>query len=229
MPKEWVAGYSPSVTKMKPDVARAYLWALLDNAVSLVEDAALLAEPSPARAQSLLILAYEELGKANWVYATFWKSWDAGATGAIIVEPMQTGARHHGAKLQAGLDASGVLYSLPIWVTFQELEPKPPESQRGGSSDNSRVETPAIHDLMAARANEAKQRGFYVDLSRQGEIHTPRDLEVYDLTSHRGHVAAGIVYLIESDKDLVKRPWAHPEPAEEICLRAGAHALYDDY
>jgi AbiV family abortive infection protein len=214
---------------MKSDVARAYFWALLDNATSLVEDAALLAERSPARAQALLILAYEELGKADWVHEAFWKSWQSGRSAALVVEPLSTGARHHGAKYLSGRDAVGVLYDLPIWVTFDELEPLPPESRPGGVSGDFRVETAAIRDRVAASANDAKQRGFYVDVTRDGHIRTPRDLEVYDLDEHRGHIAAGIVYLIGADQELVTRRWTSVEPADEIRLRADAHARYDDF
>jgi AbiV family abortive infection protein len=58
--------------------ARAYWRALVENVVSLIEDAALLLDQSPARARSLLILAQEETGKAQRLYVLAESAWTGG-------------------------------------------------------------------------------------------------------------------------------------------------------
>lgn len=53
------------MTALEPSKARAFWFALVDNAARLVVDADTLGAASP-RAQSLVVLALEELGKAQW-------------------------------------------------------------------------------------------------------------------------------------------------------------------
>lgn len=62
---------------MEPSHARAFWFALVDNAARLVVDADTLG-PESARAQSLVVLAMEELGKAQWVAQIFSWSWYSG-------------------------------------------------------------------------------------------------------------------------------------------------------
>jgi len=191
------------VTRLTPHVAREYWWALLDNATSLIEDSVRLSDPSPARAQALLVLAYEELGKAVWVHDTFQESWSAASLEPLVVAELGAAARHHLAKFLSAHDFAGVLPRPPIWVAWEEL-PLAPRNERFDAGTDVRLETQAILDLTAQRANDAKQRGFYVDLLRDGAIRSPRDLEVFDLEVHRGHVAAAIVTLLVVEEFRVK-------------------------
>jgi AbiV family abortive infection protein len=55
---------------LTPAAARVLWLALLENAARLTVDADALF-PSP-RAQALVVLAQEEVGKAVWVYKAFW-------------------------------------------------------------------------------------------------------------------------------------------------------------
>jgi AbiV family abortive infection protein len=61
---------------LTPTAARAFWLALLENAARIIIDADALF-PSP-RAQSLVVLAQEEIGKAVWVYKSFRNAWNDG-------------------------------------------------------------------------------------------------------------------------------------------------------
>ena len=64
---------------MTPKQARLFWKALMDNTTALIRDAALLlGAGSFGRTRGLLVLAYEELGKASWLYTEFEKAWSAG-------------------------------------------------------------------------------------------------------------------------------------------------------
>jgi AbiV family abortive infection protein len=64
--------------EISAEFARHWWKQLMANAVALVEDAALLASnQSPGRAQSLVVLAMEELAKARWIYEAAQRDWNA--------------------------------------------------------------------------------------------------------------------------------------------------------
>lgn len=141
------------------EFARTWWKHLMANAVALVEDAALLAShQSPGRAQSLIVLAMEELAKARWLYVAAHWEWSAPLglygqpsrpSGEVSVpEGLRSARRPHGQKLQvaeqfaAGLggfwdtDRREDYYSLPDLETFEAT---------------------------AKKRNLDKQAGFYVD------------------------------------------------------------------
>lgn len=95
---------------MAPTPARALWQALLDNAARILVDADRLV-PSP-RAQSLVVLAREEVGKAVWVYETFWNAWNAwndGDEDPIEVSELRKQGCRHLAKLMKATDFATAL------------------------------------------------------------------------------------------------------------------------
>ena len=64
---------------MSPQDACTFWKALIDNASASIADARILvAAGSFGRARSLTVLAWEELGKALWIYEVFATAWNAG-------------------------------------------------------------------------------------------------------------------------------------------------------
>ncbi|WP_062516435.1 AbiV family abortive infection protein [Demequina gelatinilytica] len=217
------------MTAMTPKRAREFFWALVENAIALVEDAALLESQSPARAQSLLVLAYEEVGKASWVLDAFWRAWEDDSDDVRDVKELSAGSRHHGAKYLGGREFSMHLPIPYLWHSPDEMIQLGPMAVGNGEVIEAIGEPPDLPSKIAARANEAKQRGLYVDLDREGVVRAPKDAEVIDLVAHRGHVAASIVTLIYSYAFLVLHDRDTEGAAQALLVRAEAHARDEDY
>ena len=199
--------------------------------MALVEDAALLQETSPARAQSLLVLAYEELGKAVWVNDSFARAWNEGSSESLVVEPLGDSSRQHLAKFLSAYDFSGVLPMPGIWVKWEEMPLAPPDPSRIRDMGETRFETPELTQQGARRANAAKQRGFYVDIERSGVVLTPQDVDVFDLYTHRGHIAAAIatMLVVEEYRAMDARQSFDRRRYSAIMERVDKHAREQDY
>jgi AbiV family abortive infection protein len=149
------------VEQISAEFARHWWKTLMANAVSLIEDAAVLAaHESPGRARSLVVLAMEELAKARWLYQAAQGEWTAplelydqapSAAQPIDVPEGLRGTRWpHAEKLQVAEQfASGLggfwdparrfeYYDLPDLKAFEKT---------------------------AKQRNLDKQAGFYVDRS----------------------------------------------------------------
>lgn len=96
---------------MAPTAARAFWLALLDNAARIVVEADALF-PSP-RAQSLVVLAEEEVGKAVWVYKAFSGAWSDGDETPREVPELRQFGRAHFAKLVEATDFATALLEVP--------------------------------------------------------------------------------------------------------------------
>lgn len=149
---------------MTPKVARCLCLALMDNASRLVAEADALF-PSP-RAQSLVVLAQEELGKAVWIYKAFWSAWNGSDETPIEVPELSSQGRIHAAKLREAIEFGTAMLAVP-----GNSRPVEIELVRAYAPDilNDYRERGAHED------NEMKKKGFYVDLEDDGTYTVPLD------------------------------------------------------
>ena len=166
------------MTTMTPAAARAFWLALLDNAARIVVEADMLF-PSP-RAQSLVVLAQEEVGKAVWVYKAFWSAWNAGDETPSEVPELRQHARRHIPKLMQATDFTTGMMEVPDGTGAS--------SSSTGFSSSGPVEVEVVreyapeflvayHQKLAHENNQAKQRGFYVDLDDDGTFTVPHEID----------------------------------------------------
>lgn len=131
------------MTEMEPSKARALWFALVDNAARLVVDADTLGPASP-RAQSLVVLAMEELGKAHWVAKVFWRSWCSGDEAPLNVPYLdQFGSSHRQKLMQSTHYVEGAeefVSGLRFFRGRAEVELRP----AFGASDPRRYESPRV-------------------------------------------------------------------------------------
>lgn len=219
--------------EIDPQVAREWWRALMENAVSLVEDAAqLLTNDSPGRARSLSVLALEELAKAKWLYESARFEWTAGIgmpgyetwSGQCVAIPEQMlGRCHpHSEKLKAAQQFASGLDGF--W----------------GVDDRATYYFPADLETFkttAAQLNQDKQMGFYVDRV-DGKLLAPEGIPVDGATEFLQGAALTIemhliedhtrqqdvpdVTRIDSSQDLHWRilEFAHPEEFFDFVSRA---------
>lgn len=220
------------------EFARAWWKALMANSCALVEDAALLAASgSPGRAQSLLVLAMEELAKARWLYEAANWEWsaplgmygqEARPAGEVVV-PDQLASRRlaHTDKLAyAEQFASGL---AGFWNADRRSEYYFPAD----------LET---FDAAAKRRNLDKQAGLYVD--RDGEailtpleippggvadfvVHAAQCIEMHLIEDHTRTQDAHDHSLADSVQDLhwVILEYAHPDDFAAFVARLSGHDL----
>lgn len=151
---------------MTPTAARAFWLALLDNGARIIIEADALF-PSP-RAQSLVVLAQEEVGKAVWVYKAFWNAWNDGDETLREVPELRKQGLHHLAKLIEATDFMTALVEVPEFSEPVEIE-------------LVKTHAPDVLDAylkgLAQEDNEAKKRGFYVDLRADGSFTAPHEID----------------------------------------------------
>lgn len=204
--------------------ARTWWKTLMVNAVALVEDAAVLVENgSPGRAQTLVVLAMEELAKARWLYeASNWEwSRPLGLYGRprqpagdiSVPERLRSTRRPHAEKLKVAEQfASGL---AGFWDSARAHE----------YYDPADLDT---FDATARQRNLDKQAGLYVDRSGPN-ITSPLDitddgiadtlqqaaqvLEMHLIEDHTRQQDAPDSTLIDSVQDLhwAVMPYAHPD------------------
>jgi len=191
---------------LTPTAARALWVALLENAARIVVDADALF-PSP-RAQSLIVLAQEEVGKASWVYRAFWNAWSIGGETTLEVPELRKGAVNHLAKLIEAADRATVLVEIPGEPNSIEVE-------------LAKAHAPeflaAYFKKLAQEDNTAKQHGFYVDLQPDGSFTLPHATERPLLRAQIWETADMINWFLTEDHLLASMGGHWPiSPTEEI-------------
>lgn len=159
------------VTALEPSKARAFWFALVENAARLVVDADALGPTSP-RAQSLVIHAMEELGKAQWVARISWPSNDETPLDVPYLDEL--GASHRQKLMQATHYVEGAdefVSELRLFRDRAEVDLWPGT----GASDPGQY-AEYLQNLAEAD-NKAKQRGFYVDIGEDGSLLVPHEID----------------------------------------------------
>jgi AbiV family abortive infection protein len=212
------------VTTIPAALARDYWRALLGNATSLIEDAALLLDQSPARARSLLILAQEELGKAQRLYDLASHAWSSQAATVDLPPSFTEMERWHNPKIVASLEQAAELPAF--WGDYSSLAAMPSLDATAEEWDAHIAEVEAGHRKSAHAINLQKQAGFYVD--RDGDsIRSPQEVEVPTIVEEVMRTAGVAEMMLISDHtrmqdddgpydpthDLQQRllPFSHPE------------------
>ena len=151
---------------LTPTAARAFWLALLDNAARSINDADALF-PSP-RAQSLVVLAQEEVGKAVWVYKSFYNAWNGGDETPREVPELRNKGLNHLAKLIEATDFLTAMVEVPGFSEAVDIE-----IAKAHAPDA----LAAYLNGLAQEDNEAKKRGFYVDLRADGSFTVPHEID----------------------------------------------------
>ncbi|MFC7403168.1 AbiV family abortive infection protein [Citricoccus sp. GCM10030269] len=186
------------MTTMAPIAARALWLALLDNAARIVVEADALF-PSP-RAQSLVVLAQEEVGKAIWVRNAFWDAWYGDDETSREVPELHSQWRAHSAKLMAATDYYTAALEVPGGtqpVDIEVVKAHAPEL------------VVAYLKQTALEDNQAKQKGFYVDLKEDGTFTVPHEVDRPLLRTEIWAAADMIKWSLDDDHMLcsvVRRP-----------------------
>lgn len=174
---------------MSPAAARALWLALLDNAARIVVEADALF-PSP-RAQSLVVLALEEVGKAVWDREAFATAWYGTDETDREVSELHSLWRAHSAKLMAVTEYGTAMMEVPGGTEPVEIE-------------LVRAHAPEFlitYLKQTARAdNKAKQQGFYVDLEVDGSFTVPHEIDRPLLRNEIWSVADVIKWSLEDDQ-----------------------------
>lgn len=156
----------------------------MENARDLLRDADTLltgSMPSPGRARSLVILALEEIGKAEAICRSCAEAWDDKRPNVLIPGRVLSILRNHGQKIEG---ASTYGHLLPLFWS-----PTSPWDHELTSNE------PALPS--AGELNRQKQAGFYVDRNDE-TISTPNAIEsngVNELLERTAGVA--LMHLIE--------------------------------
>lgn len=187
---------------MKPTVARAFWLALLENAALTIVDADAL-YPSP-RAQSLVVIAQEEVGKAVWVQKTFRRAWnDEDETPREVPELVKKGL-HHLAKLTEAFDFATDVIQDPIGDGYVDIE-----TVRDLDADFLAT----YLERLAAEDNEAKKRGFYVDALPSGLFVAPHELDRRLLRAQIWEAADMVMWCLSDDRFFANTASRPPLPA----------------
>jgi len=184
------------MTAMGPSKAREFWFALVENAARLVVDADTLGPASP-RAQSLVILALEELGKAQWVARVSWPSGDETPLDVPYLD--EFGARHRQKLMQSTHyveDADEFVSELRFLRNRAEVDLRP---GTGASNPDQYVD---YLESLAEADNRAKQRGFYVDIGEDGSLLVPHEIDRPGLAEEIW-CAAFVVHSMLEDRALV--------------------------
>ncbi len=145
------------------------MWrSLVDNAAGLIVDAYVLYPTSPARAQSLIVLAQEELGKSEWVFDACWEGWKSGSGEPVNVPRLRDHGRSHIEKFATAHEASEIVRFF--WTV-------PPDENFGETVALSDGEVRDLYRRFARAADADKQRGFYVDLQDDGTLSVPKSID----------------------------------------------------
>jgi AbiV family abortive infection protein len=190
---------------LTPTAARSLWLALLDNAARIVVEADALS-PSP-RAQSLVVLAQEEVGKAVWVSRSFRAAWNGGdETPREVPELRKLGLRHL-AKLMEAADFSTALVEIPGTAVLAEIE-------------QVKLHAPDVLEAylknLAQEDNEAKQRGFYVDLRADGSFTVPHEIHRPLLRFQIWQAADTIKWALDEDHLFASISGKPPFPTEDV-------------
>lgn len=156
------------MTALTPEAARAFWRALVDNAAGLITDAHTLYPTSPARAQALVVLAQEELGKSEWIFEACWEQWKSGSEVSVKVPRLRDHAKSHIEKFATADEASDIIRFY--WTV-------PPDEKPGEIVTISEDEVREQYRRFAREADADKQSGFYVDLRRDGTLSVSKEID----------------------------------------------------
>jgi AbiV family abortive infection protein len=202
--------YPDDVTTMTPTAARAFWLALVDNAARILSEADSLC-PSP-RAQSLVVLAQEEVGKAVWVSEAFSSAWDDGDETPLEVTELRKQGRHHIAKLMKATDFHTAMIEVPG-------NPKPVEVEL--VREHAPELLVAYSTGFAHEDNLAKQKGFYVDLEEDGSFTVPHEIDRPYLRRQIWWAADMVKWLLDEDHLLASVTGRAVPSTDEVEARLG--------
>jgi AbiV family abortive infection protein len=151
---------------LTPAAARVFWIAVLENAARLIVDAdALFLSP---RAQALVVLAQEEVGKAAWVYKVFRDAWNASEETQHEVPKLRNlGANHLAKHIQAN-DFSTAIVDVPGFSDPVDIEV---------AREHAPEELGIYLASLAQEDNDAKKKAFYVDMEPDGSFTIPREID----------------------------------------------------
>ena len=196
---------------LTPTAARAFWLALLENAARIIIDADALF-PSP-RAQSLVVLAQEEMGKAVWVYKSFWNAWNDGDEKLRDVPELRKQGLHHLAKLIETFE-------------FLTARVEVPEFSEPVDIELVKAHAPDVLDAylkgLAQEDNEAKKRGFYVDLRADGSFTVPHEIDRPLLRFQIWETADMIQWFLVEDRLRASVTGRPVSPTEDVEALLGA-------
>lgn len=159
------------MTALEPSKAREFWFALVENAARLVLDADTLGAASP-RAQSLVVLAFEEIGKAQWVARA---SWPSDVEAPIDVPYLEEfGTRHRQKLMQSTHYIDGAAEFVSELRLFQDHAEVVLRPGSGATDSGQYIE---YLENLADADNKAKQRGFYVDIGKDGSLLAPHEID----------------------------------------------------
>lgn len=182
--------------ELTPDASREWWVALITNATDLIADAVILADAgSYGRAQSLSVLAAEEVGKARTVFDHARFTWTSdGAYNMKLPDDFEQQSRHHLSKLHSYAEYADQLG--PFWGDYSGFE-----------SDEVDDRQPDENELK--KLNLLKQRGFYVDW-KKGDLFQPRDVDSEFVMSVLVEIAqVAEMMLIEDHTDMKRDDVSH--------------------
>ncbi|WP_166548255.1 MULTISPECIES: AbiV family abortive infection protein [unclassified Mycobacteroides] len=187
--------------RLSATASRRYWRALMANAVSLVDDAAvLLGHGSAGRARALLILAEEELARAQALYNSSVSAWEGHAS-EVEVPPRShlAQSRDHREKISAA-DAYGQGLG-PFWGDY---------SAWAEGSGGIPGRDPAI-------VNQTKQDGFYVasTADSQGQFGSPLDAPAEPVATELERVA-GVVEMAVIEDHTRKQALGTAQDADSV-------------
>jgi AbiV family abortive infection protein len=204
---------------LTPTTARAFWLALLENAARIIIDADALF-PSP-RAQSLIVLAQEEVGKAVWVAKSFRDAWYHGHETPHEVPELSKKAANHLAKLIAAADFGTMFVEVPGNTEPVELE-------------LVKTHAPEVLDAylkrLAREDNEAKMSGFYVDLRADGTFTVPHAIERPLLRAQIWETADMIQWFLSEDHlfaNMTGNPVSSTKEVKSLLIAVLAHGPGD--
>lgn len=190
---------------MKPDAARVFWKALMDNASALITDAhVLLTAGSHGRARSLTVLAQEELGKALWVYEAFAQAWSDGDDEPRAVDELRKRGRDHVRKYATAFVFGNELSAF--WGDCGSYR----EPNEGEEWEHAFTRWAHEADDAADLANRQKQAGFYVDRNTNGTITAPSDVDVGTIPDDLQIAAQVIEMMLIKDHTRMKHDASTP-------------------
>jgi AbiV family abortive infection protein len=184
---------------MSAAAARTYWRALMENVVSLIEDAAALLEQSPARARSLLILGQEELGKAHGIYELANRAWTDGEPTVELPDRFIKMERSHPPKIIQSLDFGSEL--AQFWGDYSFLDEY--QEMTIDEAVEHALAKRENYKTSAKTINLQKQAGFYVDRNGE-EISSPQTVTVGNLADDIVQTAGVAEMLLITDHSRMK-------------------------
>lgn len=162
-----------TMTGVEPSKARAFWFALVDNAARLVVDADILGAASPRAVAGSPRTggAWQGAGVAQ----SFWVSWSSGDEAPLDVPYLHDfGAKHRHKLMQSTHHVDGdaeFVSELRLFRSRAEVDLRP------GTDASDPHQYVDYLESLADADNQAKQRGFYVDMAEDGALLVPHEID----------------------------------------------------